>query len=126
MTFATWVVTGLLAAVFTVSGVAKSTMSRDRLIASGQTGIAPFPLPLVRGVAICELLAVAGLFAPWLTDTARYLTPLAAVGLGVVMVGAAISHASLREPGSVAVNLLILSGCVFVAATRFAALGQLS
>ena len=79
----TWILTAVLAVVFTVSGVAKSTMSRDRLIASGQTGIAPFPMPLVRVVAVSELFAVAGLFAPWLTDTARVLTPLAALGLSV-------------------------------------------
>ena len=66
----TWILTGVLAVVFTFSGVAKSTMSRDRLIATGQTGIAPFPMPVVRGVAVSELFAVAALFAPWLTDTA--------------------------------------------------------
>ena len=48
----TWILTGVLAVVFTVSGVAKSTMSRDRLIATGQTGIAPFPMPVVRAVAV--------------------------------------------------------------------------
>ncbi|MFG1623050.1 DoxX family protein [Kribbella sp. NPDC049227] len=123
MNTVTWIFTGVLAVVFTVSGVAKSTMSRDRLIATGQTGIAPFPMPLVRAVAICELFAVAGLFAPWLTDTARVLTPLAAVGLTVVMIGAATSHASLREPKPVAANTTLLALAAFVAATRFAALG---
>ncbi|TCN42869.1 DoxX-like protein [Kribbella orskensis] len=122
MNVAAWIVTGLLVGVFTVSGVAKSTMSRDRLIATGQTGIAPFPMPLVRVVALCELLAVVGLLAPWLTDTARFLTPTAAIGLGIVMMGAATSHASLKEPGPVAANVLLLSACAFVAAERFAAL----
>jgi uncharacterized membrane protein YphA (DoxX/SURF4 family) len=118
----TWILTAVLAAVFTISGFAKSTMSRDRLIASGQTGIAPFPMPLVRIVAVCELLAVAGLFAPWLTETARVLTPLAAVGLSIVMIGAATSHASLKEPKSVAANTILLALAAFVAASRFAAL----
>ena len=68
------------------------------------------------------LEAVVGLLAPWLTDTARFLTPAAAVGLGIVMMGAATSHASLKEPGPVAANVLLLSACAFVAAERFAAL----
>jgi uncharacterized membrane protein YphA (DoxX/SURF4 family) len=119
----TWILTGVLAAVFTVSGVAKSTMSRDRLIATGQTGIQPFPMPFVRIVALSELAAVAGLFAPWLTGTARVLTPLAAVGLAIVMIGAATSHASLREPKATAVNTILLALAAFVAAARFAALG---
>jgi hypothetical protein len=118
----TWIFTGLLAVVFTISGVLKATMSRARLIAGGQTGIAPFPMPVVRAVAVCELLAVAGLFAPWLTDTARVLTPLAATGLSVVMIGAATSHSSLREPRSTLVNTILLALAAFVAATRFAAL----
>ncbi len=118
-----WIVTGLLAAVFAFSGVAKSTMSRERLIATGQTGIAPFPMPLVRAVAICELLAVVGLILPWASGTARVLTPVAALGLVAIMYGAAVSHASLREPKPVAANLILLLLCVFVAASRIAALG---
>jgi uncharacterized membrane protein YphA (DoxX/SURF4 family) len=122
MNTVTWVFTGILAAIFAYSGVVKATMSRERLLATGQTGIAPFPTPLVRVVAICELFAVAGLFAPWLADKARILTPLAAVGLTIVMIGAAISHASLREPKSVAANVTLLALASFVAASRFAAL----
>lgn len=117
-----WIVTGLLAAVFAGSGVAKSTMSRERLIATGQTGIAPFPMPLVRAVAVCELLAAVGLVLPWASGTARVLTPVAALGLVAIMYGAAVSHASLREPKPVAANLLLLLLCVFVAAGRITAL----
>jgi excinuclease UvrABC ATPase subunit len=36
MNIAAWIATGVLVVVFAVSGVAKSTMSRDRLIAAGQ------------------------------------------------------------------------------------------
>lgn len=122
MNLATWIATGLLAAIFTFSGILKFTMSRTRLLASGQSGIAPYPMAVIRVVAGCELLAVVGLLAPWLTDTARYLTPAAALGLAVVMVGAAVSHASLREPTQVAANAVILAICIFVATVRFTAL----
>jgi hypothetical protein len=47
---------------------------------------------------------------------------VAAICLGIVMYGAAISHASLREPRPVAANLTILLLCAFVAAGRLAAL----
>jgi uncharacterized membrane protein YphA (DoxX/SURF4 family) len=122
MNIVLWVATGLLVVVFLVSGVAKSTMSRDRLLATGQTGIAPFPMPVVRLTAVCELLGVVGLVLPWATGTYPLLTPIAAICLGVVMIGAAISHASLREPRQVAANLFILVLCAFVAAGRLAAL----
>ncbi|MQA01213.1 MAG: DoxX family protein [Streptosporangiales bacterium] len=122
MSVALWLVSGLLAVAFIVSGVAKATMSRDRLLATGQTGIAPFPMPVVRIVACCELLAVVGLFAPWLTGVVPALTPVAALGLVAVMSGAAVSHASLGEPRPVAVNLALLLAAGFVAAGRFAQL----
>ncbi|WP_328998717.1 DoxX family protein [Kribbella sp. NBC_00709] len=122
MNVITWIFSGALAVVFTISGVLKGTMSRARLLASGQTGIAPFPMPLVRVTAYCELLAVVGLFAPWLTDRARVLTPLAAVGLVIVMIGAATSHSSLREPRNTAANTILLALAAFVAAARFASL----
>jgi uncharacterized membrane protein YphA (DoxX/SURF4 family) len=118
----TWIVTTLVAAVFTVSGIAKSTLSRTRLIETGQTGIAPFPMPVVRLIAVCELLAVIGLYAPWLSDTARFLTPTAAAGLTALMIGAAISHASLKEPRAVATNVILLTACTYLATIRFAAL----
>ncbi len=122
MDLALWIATGLLGAVFVYSGVVKSTMSRERLIATGQTGIAPFPMPVVRMTAILELFGVAGLVLPWALDRYPVLTPAAAIGLGLVMYGAAVSHASLREPRTVAANLALLILCAFVAAGRLAAL----
>jgi hypothetical protein len=122
MSIALWTVSGVLAVVFAMSGTAKSTMSRERLLASGQSGIAPFPMPVVRVTAVCEIAAAVGLFAPWLLDVARPLTPAAALGLCLVMAGAAVSHASLREPRQVAVNLVLLGLAAFVAAARFAQL----
>jgi uncharacterized membrane protein YphA (DoxX/SURF4 family) len=122
MNLAVWIVTGVLVIVFAYSGVAKSTMSRERLIATGQTGIAPVPMPVVRLTAWCELAAVVALVLPWATDSYPGLTPAAAIGLGLVMMGAAVSHASLREPLAVAANTVLLALCAFVAAGRLAAL----
>jgi uncharacterized membrane protein YphA (DoxX/SURF4 family) len=123
MDIALWIASAALGIVFIGSGGAKLVMSRDRLLATGQTGIAPYPMPFIRVVAGCELLAVVGLFAPWLTDTARWLTPTAAIGLVIVMCGAALTHASLREPRNVGINLALLLTAAFVAAGRCAALG---
>lgn len=122
MNIALWTTTVLVSAVFLLSGTMKSLLPRERLIASGQRGIGPFPMPLVRLVAVAELAAVVGLFAPWLTGIARVLTPVAALGLCGVMYGAAISHASLREPRQTAAVIGILAVCAFIAAGRFAQL----
>jgi hypothetical protein len=113
-----WIFQGVLAVVFAGSGVVKSTMSRQRLLDTGQTGIALYPMPVVRFTAICELFAAVGLLLPWWTGIAPVLTPLAALGLCVVMVGAASSHARLREPRNVAANALLFALALTVAVGR--------
>jgi hypothetical protein len=115
-----WILQGSLALVFLGSGIAKSTMSRERLIATGQTGIALFPMPVVRITAVSEMLAAAGLLLPWATGVAAWLTPTAAAGLCIVMVGAAWSHSKLHEPKSVAANGLLFAAAMAVAVGRLA------
>ena len=84
------------------------------MISTGQTGVAPFPLPVIRVVAVCELLGAAALVVPAATDTAPGLTPAAASAFVLLMVGAALSHRSLREYPQVALNLGLLVLCAFV------------
>ena len=43
-----WTLQVPLAVVFAASGAAKISQPKDRLVASGQTGVAPFPLPVIR------------------------------------------------------------------------------
>ena len=118
MNIALWTAQLILAAVFAASGTAKLTMARDRLLATGQTGIAVFPMPVVRFTAAMEVLAAVGLVAPWLSGTAKVLTPLAAAGLCVVMIGAAWAHSRLREPLAVSANTLLFALAAFVMVGR--------
>jgi hypothetical protein len=52
--------------------------------------------------------------APWLSGTAKVLTPLAAAGLCAVMIGAAWAHSRLREPWAVAANTVLFALAAFV------------
>lgn len=120
MNIALWAIQIVLATVFAGSGILKATQTKQRMIAIGQTGVAPFPLPVIRVIAVLELLAAAALVVPRATGIVPTLTPLAACGLAVLMIGAGISHASLREYKQVfAVNLVLLLSAVFVAVGRF-------
>jgi uncharacterized membrane protein YphA (DoxX/SURF4 family) len=122
---ALWAGQIVLALLFALSGSLKYTMSRERMLETGQTGAAAYPLPVVRFTAICELIAVVGLILPQLTGVAPSLTGWAAVGLVVVMIGAMAMHARLAivqhkaaEWRNVTVNALILAVAVFVASGR--------
>ncbi len=118
MNVALWICQGLLAAIFAGSGAAKATMSKQRMLDTGQTGVVFLPLPAIRLVAVSELLAAVGLVLPWLTQVAPVLTPLAALGLAVVMVGAAATHTRLGEPRAVATNIVLFVLCLAVAIGR--------
>lgn len=123
MNTALWVVQVLLAVVYLGSGIAKSTMSKERLMATGQTGVAPFSLPAIRLIAVSEILGSVGVVLPWASGIGRPLTPTAAVGFVLLMIGAAISHWTLREyRQALAVNLPLALLAGFVAGGRFAGL----
>lgn len=122
MNAALWIAQGLLALVFAASGAMKAVMSKERMIASGQTGVLDYSLGAIRTIAACELAAVVGLILPGLWGRFLVLTPVAAVGLAVVMVGAAVAHTKLGEPRNVAVNAVLFLICVAVAAGRFTGL----
>jgi uncharacterized membrane protein YphA (DoxX/SURF4 family) len=114
MNIALWIAQIVLAIVFTVSGTQKATRSREALVASGQTGVALYPMPVVRLTAVSELLGVLGIILPWATGVLPWLTPVAAAGFAVVMVGAITAHIRLREGKNIAITVSILAVCVFV------------
>lgn len=71
-------------------------------------------------IGICELLAAVGLLVPGLTGILPWLTPLAAVGLTLIMLGSAVFHLNRQEYANVAISLVVVALCVMVAYGRFA------
>jgi uncharacterized membrane protein YphA (DoxX/SURF4 family) len=69
-------------------------------------------------IGICELLAAVGLIVPSLTWILPWLTPLAAAGLIIVMIGSAVFHLSRHEYANVAISLVLVVLCVTVAYGR--------
>ncbi|WP_245720350.1 DoxX family protein [Nocardia uniformis] len=78
--------------------------------------------PAIRAIAATELLGAVGIIVPWALGIAPILTPLAAVGFILLMIGAMISHTRLHEPRNVAINVVILLIALGVAVGRFAGL----
>ena len=113
-----WLAQVMLAALFLFSGVMKSTQSEQKLVASGQTGVEGLPRPLIRFIGISEILGAAGLVLPLLSNVMPVLTPLAAMGLGLIMILAAIVHYRRNEKTTAIQNLFITLVCLFVAYGR--------
>ena len=85
MTYALWIVQALLAALFLFAGGVKLTMPLDQMAA--ESGL---PGPLILFVSVAEVLGAFGLILPGLLRIQPGLTPLAAAGLTIIMVGATI------------------------------------
>jgi uncharacterized membrane protein len=65
------------------------------------------PAPMVKTIGILEILGAIGLIVPALTGVLTWLTPLAALLLGVVMVLAAAFHVSRREAPNAFFNAVL-------------------
>ncbi|MFF4357629.1 DoxX family protein [Streptomyces sp. NPDC001604] len=113
-----WIVQAVLAAMFAMAGVMKSTQPKDKLVEK-LPWTADFSQGTVRFIGIVEFAAALGLILPAATDIAPVLTPLAATGLAVVMVLAAITHARRKEPAAIAFNAVLLILAALVAWGRF-------
>jgi uncharacterized membrane protein len=113
-----WVLQGVLAAVFAGSGVMKMSQRKEAL-APRLPWVADFSAGTVRFIGAVEVLGAVGLILPAATGVVPVLTPIAAVGLGVTMVLAAVTHVRRKELSGVVVNVVLLALLVIVALGRF-------
>jgi DoxX-like protein len=116
---ALWIVAGVLAAAFLGAGLMKLAQPRKKLAESGMGWTEEFSDGAVKGIGALEVLGALGLILPAVFDVATVLVPLAATGLALLMVGAAVTHARRRESSNIVVNLVLLALAVFVAWGRF-------
>lgn len=113
-----WVVQGLLCVAFGMAGVMKTTTPIDQL-SKNMAWVGRFSPEVVRFIGLSELSGALGLILPAATRIKPLLTPLAALGLAVVMVLASVHHLLNDEAKLVPINLALGSLAVFVAWGRF-------
>ncbi len=114
-----WIVAGVLAAVFLASGLMKLAQPRKKIVDSGMGWAADVSDGAVKGIGALEVLGALGLILPAVFGVATVLVPLAAAGLALVMVGAAVTHARRRENQMIVVNVVLFALAAFVAWGRF-------
>ena len=112
-----WILQVLLGLAFVAAGVnhgfrqeqAKKQMVWMQDVSSG----------LLTFIGIAEILGGVGLVLPALTNILSVLTPLAAAGLTLIMILAAIFHFRRGENAAIIVNLILGALAAFVAYGRF-------
>ncbi len=113
-----WIVQGILADVFLAAGLMKLTQPREALkektpyvedLTDGQ----------VKAIGTVEVLGAIGVVLPAALKVAPILTPIAACGLALTMVVAAVTLIRRGETSHVPLNVFIFALAVFVAIERF-------
>lgn len=98
MLIALWILVALLTIAFLGAGFLKLIKPRTALVDGGMPWAEDFPPSAIKGIALLEIIGALGLILPLITGIAPALTPVAAVGLTVVMLGAVVVHQRRREP----------------------------
>ncbi len=120
MNIALWIVQGLLTLLFLMAGLMKVSKSKDEIKEKGgkqMNWIDDVSDNTIKLIGIVEILAAIGLILPQLTGILPWLTPLAAVGLVLTMIGAMIVN--MRNQITIIKNIVLLLLAAFVAYGRF-------
>ncbi|GGM07211.1 MULTISPECIES: DoxX family protein [Micromonospora] len=113
-----WILQVLLAGLFAGAGLTKLTQPKEKLL-DRMSWVRNVPPSQVKALGAAEVLAAVGLVLPGLTGIATVLTPLAAVGLAIVMVGAIVVHLRAKEHPVTAMTVVLLILSAVVAWGRF-------
>ncbi len=106
-----WVAQSVLAALFVFAGVVKLAMPATALVQ-----VSPLPVGFLRFIAVAEISGALGLVLPGLLRIRRELTPLAAIGLLIIMAGATTSTVATQGVAPAVLPLVV--GLVLVAVIR--------
>lgn len=122
MNLALWIIAGLLATIFLLSGVGKLFIPKEKMV--GMLAAArwadDFSPGAIKAIGALEILAAAGLILPAALDIAPVLVPLAATGAVLLFAGAVIT----RLRSSHVTNATIVPDLVYLAMAGFVAWGR--
>ena len=109
-----WVLQILLAMLFTFSGVMKFVMPVAEM-----TKQISLPGWFLHFIGVAEILGAIGLVLPGVLRIRAGLTPLAAVGLVVIMIGAAVVNLKTGQRGAALTTVVVGLLLVFLAYNRW-------
>ena len=114
MNVALWIIQGMLAALFLFAGGTKLILPIEEMTKD-------FPLPglFLRFLGVAEVLGAIGLILPWLLRIRSGLTPLAAAGLLIIMIGATVITVMTAGVAMALVPFVTGILCAFVAYGRW-------
>jgi uncharacterized membrane protein YphA (DoxX/SURF4 family) len=118
MNAALWIAQVVLGVMFLFSGSGKISMPYSELTLKIPWGSAVSE-PMFRFIGVCEVLGALGVVLPAATRIKPWLTPLAALGLALIMAIALVFHASRGEFYLMPYNIAFGVPALFVAWGRW-------
>lgn len=110
-----WVLQWVVAVAFFMAGAMKAFMPKDKMLENERMAwVRDEGLPRARTAGYAEIAGALGLVLPGLLDIADWLTPLAALGLVIVMILAIVTvhrprNESITVPAVLGVLALIVA-----------------
>lgn len=121
MNIALWILQILLGLLFLAAGAMKATQSKEKILEVGErmAWVNDFSANTIKTIGVLEVLGGLGLILPQLTGILPWLTPIAAIGLVLTMIGAMLTHIR-RGDGTqpVIMNAVLLLIAAFIAYGR--------
>ena len=114
MNLALWILQTLLALIFLWAGGIKLVLPIEEM-----TKQVPLPGLFLRFIALCEVLGAIGLILPGLLRIRPGLTPLAATGLAIIMIGATMVTLAGGDIATAPIPLAVGILAAFVAYGRW-------
>ena len=118
MNIALWIVAGVLAAMFLLAGGMKAVTPKEKLTVPMEWAKNWSPSQ-IKALGVAEILGAIGLILPRALNIAPVLTPLAATGLAITMIGAVIVHTRMKDYKGIGMPSVLLVLSIVVAAGRF-------
>lgn len=113
-----WIISALAAFIFVSTGLPKVTASAAELT----TIYGAIPVVLLKIAGVAEVVGGLGLIVPAATRILPVLTPVAAGGLVLTMVGAIITNIAIAEYATILIALpylLAAAGILWARSTRY-------
>ena len=120
MTTALWIVQIVLALVFAIAGGLKLVLPSDKLAKrmGQENNLSP---NIMRVIGLLEVMGAIGVVFPAWTGILPWLTPLAAAGLLLTMLGATLENVHRKHFPMIAINFVLGVLAIFVIYGRFLA-----
>lgn len=104
-----WILQGLLAAMFLMTGFQKFKKPKEKESSSAGMVL----------IGLAELLGAIGLILPGALNVAPVLTGIAAIGIALIMLFAAIFHLRRKETNGIVMTVVLFIIALFLIIGRF-------